>query len=79
MFQLSSSEIKRAVESLIFLVVKRDNKVKTRLCANGSTQQEHMTREDTASPMVSNKATMFTAPTEAEEGRDVATCDMPMH
>ena len=58
---LNSTEIKRALESLIFLVAKRDGEVKTRHCADGSTQREYMSREDTASPTVSTKATMLTA------------------
>ena len=34
---LTEKERKRAMESLIFLVEKRDGKIKARMCANGST------------------------------------------
>ena len=36
-----------------------------------------MSREDVSSPTVSTKSTLLTAIIEAEEGRDVATCDIP--
>ena len=47
---LSPQEKKRALESLIFLVEKRDGRVKGRACANGSTQREYINKEDAASP-----------------------------
>jgi len=74
---LSATERKRALESLIFLTEKRDGTVKARHCANGSTQREWMSREEVSSPTVSTESTMLTAVIEAEEERDVATCDIP--
>ena len=74
---MSKTERKRALESLIFLTEKRDGTIKARHCANGSTQREYMSREDVSSPTVSTEATILTAVIEAEEGRDVATCDIP--
>ena len=47
---LSPSERKRAMESLIFLTQKRDGQIKARTCANGSIQRDYMTKEDSASP-----------------------------
>ena len=70
-------ERKRALESLIFIVETRDGKIKARHCANGRPQREWMSREDVSSPTVSTEATMLTSVIEAEEGRDVATCDIP--
>eukprot|EP00978_Attheya_sp_CCMP212_P046873 scaffold416585_cov22-Attheya_sp.AAC.1 len=46
-------ERKRAMESLIFLVEKRDGTIKARTCANGSTQREYIDCEDAASPTAS--------------------------
>ena len=63
--------------SLLFLNEKRDGTIKSRFCANGSTQREYMDREDTSSPTVSTEATLLTGAIEAEEGRDVATCNIP--
>ena len=75
--QLTAIELKRAMESLIFLVEKRDASIKARHCANGSTQREYMSREEVSSPTVSTESTLLTAVIEAEEGRDVGTCDIP--
>ena len=74
---LNSTERKRALESLIFMVEKRDGTIKSRHCANGSTQRAYMAREDVSSPTVSTESTILTAVIEAQEGRDVATCDIP--
>lgn len=43
-------ECKRGVESLIFLVEKRDGRIKARTCANGSTQREHIDCKEVTSP-----------------------------
>jgi len=69
---MTSTERKRALESLIFLTEKRDGTIKSRHCANGSTQRDYMDREDVSSPTVSTEATMLTSVIEAEEERDVA-------
>jgi hypothetical protein len=74
---LNDVEKRRALESLIFLSEKKDGSIKARHCANGSTQREYMQREEVASPTVNTESTMLTAVIEAEEGRDVATCDIP--
>jgi hypothetical protein len=74
---LTAIERKRALESLIFLVEKKDGTIKARHCANGSTQRDCMQREDVSSPTVSTASVLLTAFIEAEEGRDVATCDIP--
>ena len=75
--EVSDIEKKRAMESLLFLVEKRDGSIKARHCANGSTQREYMSREEVSSPTVSTESTLLTSVIEAEEGRDVGTCDIP--
>jgi hypothetical protein len=72
----SHGEESRA-KSLIFLVEKRDGTVKACHCANGSTQRDYMQREEVSSPTVSTESVLLTAVIEAQEGRDVATCDIP--
>ena len=74
---LNELEKQRALESLIFMVEKQDGTVKSRHCANGSTQRAYMERDEVTSPTVSTEATLLTAVIEALEGRDVATCDIP--
>jgi hypothetical protein len=74
---LSTTERTRALESIIFLVEKRDGKVKARHCANGSTQRNYIQREDVSSPTLCTDSVLITAVIEAEENRDIATCDIP--
>ena len=35
----------RAMESLLFVVEKRDGRIKARFCMNGSTQREYVDRD----------------------------------
>ena len=74
---LSAIERKRAMESLIFLVEKRDGTVKARTCANGSTQREYTSRDEAASPTASTDAILITSVIDAKQSRDVMTADVP--
>jgi hypothetical protein len=74
---MNEIEQKRALESLIFITQKKNGTVKARHCANGNPQRNWIDREDASSPTVSTEATLLTAVIEAQEGRDVATCDIP--
>ena len=65
------------MESLIFLVEKRDGRVKARTCANGSTQRDYMSKEDAASPTALTESILLTGTIDAEENRDVMTVDIP--
>jgi hypothetical protein len=75
--QLSAIEKKRALESLIFLVEKKDKTIKGRTCANGSTQHKYVNQEDATSPTAATELILLTATIDAEEGRDVMTVDIP--
>jgi hypothetical protein len=74
---MTQLEKKRAMESLIFLVEKRDGRVKARTCANGSTQRDYISKEDAASPTVATESILITATVEAKENRDVMSADLP--
>jgi hypothetical protein len=74
---LTQQEKQRAMESLIFLVEKRDGRVKARTCANGSTQRTYVSKEEAASPTVMTESILLTATIDAEEDRDVMTVDIP--
>ena len=74
---LTEQERKRAMESLIFLVEKRDGKVKARTCANGSTQRAYIPKEEAASPTVATESIMLTGVIDAKQERDVMTLDIP--
>jgi hypothetical protein len=69
--------VKESAQDMDFLTEKHDGTIKSWHCANGSTQHDYMSREDVSSPTVSTKAMLLTAVIEAEEGREVATCNIP--
>ena len=75
--EMTRLEIKRALESLIFLVEKRDGRVKARTCANGSIQREYTSRDESASPTASTDSIVVTAVLDAKQRRDVMTADIP--
>ena len=72
-----TQEEKKALESLIFLVEKRDGTVKAKNCANRSTQRAYIDKHNAASPTVSTESTMLMATINAKEERDVRTADIP--
>ena len=74
---LTPLERKRAMESLLFLVEKRDGRIKARMCANGSTQREYIPREDASSPTAATESVLITGVIEAKQHRDVMTNDIP--
>mgnify|MGYP001951138350 CR=1 FL=1 len=74
---ISRMERKKAMEAVTFMVQKRDETVKTRMCANGSTQRVWMDKEDKSSPTVSLEALAITAALDAAEGRSIITLDIP--
>jgi len=74
---VSKSENRKAIESLLFLVEKRDGRIKARHCANRKLQRQWMDWEDVSSPTDSTESTLITSIIDAKEGRDVGTCDIP--
>ena len=75
--ELTQQEIDEALPMHCFISEKRTGDVKGRSCADGRTQRESTTREESASPTVSQDAVMITAAIDALEGRDVMTGDIP--
>jgi hypothetical protein len=74
---LTEQERRRTMESLIFLVEKRDGSVKARTCVNGSTQRGYMDRDEATSPTASTESILLTAVIDAQQRRDVMTADIP--
>lgn len=74
--KLTSQERKRAMESLIFLVKKRDGTIEGRTCANGSTQQSYIEREEAASPTAATDSILITAVIDAKQGRNIMIADV---
>ena len=56
---------------------KRDGRIKSRFCANGSKQKRMpgYKKEDAAFPTVSSEGVMLTSAIDAHEGRKVAVSD----
>ncbi len=75
--KLSPLERKKAMEALIFMIEKRDGKVKSRTCANGKKQRGWIEKESASSPTARCESIMLTAVMEAREHRIVRTTDIP--
>jgi hypothetical protein len=76
-YDLTAAERKGALRYLMFLKEKRCGKIKGHGCADGRSQREYMSKEETSSPTVATEALILTCVIDAIEGRDVATCDTP--
>ena len=74
---ITPEERKKVLESLLFVIEKRDGRIKARHCANGSPQRAWIPAENASSPTVSTESVLLTAIIDAEEGRDVMTSDVP--
>jgi len=74
---MSETERKHALECLIFLVQKRCGYIKERTSANGSTQQQYITKDEATPPTVSHEATIFTGVIEAKQQRVFITGNIP--
>ena len=74
---LSIQDKRKALGYLMFLKRKRCGKIKARGCADGRKQRLYITKEDAASPTVSNEAVFITAMIDALEDREVAVADLP--
>jgi hypothetical protein len=74
---LTPEERKGALRYLMFLKEKRCGTIKGRGCADGRSQREYMSKQETSSPTVATESLILTCVINAIEKRDVATCDIP--
>ena len=58
-FTITKEEKKRAMESFIFMVEKKDGTIKSRTVANGSQQRSYTDKDATASPTTSIEAILI--------------------
>ena len=65
-----------ALTSLMFLTKKRDGTIKTRNCADGRPQHQHIAKEETTSPTVSNDSIFAIAAINAHEHRCVGSANL---
>ena len=63
----------------MFLVEKQSGEIKTRACASGSMQQQYISKENAASPIINNESMFITAAIEAHERMNVVTLDISWH
>ena len=68
--------MKKELKYLMFLKEKHDNSLKSRGFADGRSQQEYMSKEDTSSHTVSLEAMMISRAIDAWEGRYVVVTDI---
>lgn len=74
---LSRDDRRNALTSLMFLTEKRSGEVKARACANGSTQRDHIAKDEATAPTVTSESIFIQGTIFAHECRDVAMCDIP--
>ncbi len=74
---LSREEKRNALSTVVFMKQKRDGRIKTRSCVNGSPQRNYIKKEDVTSPTVGIDNVFTTGAINAHEGRDVMTFDIP--
>jgi hypothetical protein len=74
---LSVEDKRKALEYLMFLKEKRCGKIKGRGCADGRKQRLYTTKEEASSPTVAIESILLSCVIDAEEGRHVATADIP--
>jgi hypothetical protein len=60
----------------MFLTEKRSGKIKARACTNGSTQHDHIIKEEATAPMVTSEAIFIQVTIFTYEQCNVATCDI---
>ena len=76
---LTPEQRREALAWFMFLVEKRDGRIKARGVADGSKQKQKpgYKKDDASSPTVSNEGVMITCATEAHEKSDVACIGIP--
>jgi hypothetical protein len=74
---MTQIERRKAQQALMFLEEKRDGTVKGRMVYNGKPTREWLLREDSASLTAALESIMLAAVIDANEERDVMTCDIP--
>ncbi|KAL7461401.1 hypothetical protein ACHAXS_001822 [Conticribra weissflogii] len=64
---LSPQQKEKALSTVTFIKEKRDNRVKGRVCADGRKQRDEFSREEAASPTVTNESVFLTGVIDAKE------------
>ena len=75
--ELTVEQRGQVLESHMFLLEKRDGRLKARTVAGGNKQRGYIPKEDASSPTVATESVLLSCIIDAEEGRDVAVIDIP--
>jgi len=75
--EMTSTERKKAMQSLMYVTEKRDGRMKGRMVYDGSKTRSWIDADDAASPTVSQESIFLTATIDAYEDRDIMTADVP--
>ena len=74
---LSREMIDKALPMLMFMVLKRSGKIKSRGAVNGSYERLHTDKTECTSPTPEFYSLKHVCETAAKEDRDVSTIDLP--
>ena len=74
---LSTDDRRKALNYLMYLKQKRCGRIKARGCADGRKQRVYKGKDETSSPTVSTEALFLSCVIDGQEGRQVATVDIP--
>jgi hypothetical protein len=75
--EITYEKKRHALPYLMFLKQKRSGEIKSRGCADSCEQKLYQNKEDSSSPSFAIESVLLTGKIDAEEGRDVATVDIP--
>jgi hypothetical protein len=74
---LSHRDCCKALTSFMFLTEKHTGEIKAPVCAKGSTQRDHIAKEEATAPTVISGSIFIQATIYAHKNRDIATCNIP--
>ena len=74
---LSADDRHKALNYLMYLKQKRFGQIKARGCADGRKQRVYKGKDETSSPTMSTEVLFLSCVIDAQEGRKVATVDIP--
>jgi len=75
--ELTQQEREKAMEALMFLMEKRDGRIKGHMVYNGKPTRNWILQEDSSSPTAAFESVMLMAVIEAHKHRDVMCADLP--
>ena len=75
--KLTAEVRSKAMESLIFLTEKKDDRIKAKTCDNENIQRVYIPKDDAVSPAASTETVLITSTIKEKQNRDIMTADIP--